>query len=54
VTGWVTSYQAIARGEVARVSDTVERVTGRKPQSFAEFLAATPASWAHLVTAQPT
>ena len=48
VTGWVTSYQAIARGEVSRISDTVERVTGRAPQSFADFLTANPTAWAHL------
>ena len=37
--GWVSSYQAIATGEVAAVSDTVEQVTGRAPQGFADFLA---------------
>ena len=26
--GWVTSYLAIAKGELARVTDTVERITG--------------------------
>ena len=54
VTGWVSSYQAIANGEVAQVSDAVEQVTGRAPQSLAEFLAARPESWAHLVRATPT
>lgn len=49
VAGWVSSYQAIANGEVAQVSDTVERVTGRAPQSFRDYLAANPSSWAHLV-----
>jgi NAD(P)H dehydrogenase (quinone) len=48
VTGWVSSYQAIANGEVAQVSDTVEQVAGRAPQGFAEFLAGNPATWAHL------
>lgn len=48
VTGWVTTYQAIANGEVATVSDTVRRVTGRSPQTFADFLTAEPTSWAHL------
>lgn len=49
VAGWVTSYQAIADGEVAQVSDTVERVTGRVPQSLSQFLAANPSTWRHLV-----
>jgi NAD(P)H dehydrogenase (quinone) len=50
VAGWVTSYQAIASGEVCQVSNTVERVTDRSPQSLGDFLAGNPASWAHLVS----
>jgi NAD(P)H dehydrogenase (quinone) len=42
VTGWVSSYQAIANGELATVSDAVERVTGRPAQSFAAWLAEHP------------
>ncbi len=38
ITGWVSSYAAIANGEVSQVSDTVERLTGRPPISFATFL----------------
>ncbi len=38
--GWVTSYRAIAVGDLELVSDTVERVTGRPAQSFEAFLAA--------------
>jgi uncharacterized protein YbjT (DUF2867 family) len=36
---WVSTYTAIARGEVDRVSDHVERLTGARPQSLAELLA---------------
>lgn len=50
VEGWVTSYQSIAAGEMARVSGDVERVIGRPPASFAEFLAGHPESFAHLGT----
>jgi NAD(P)H dehydrogenase (quinone) len=50
VSGWVSSYLAIAAGEVADVSDTVEQVTGRPPQSFADFLRTNPGSWAHLAS----
>ncbi|MDX6743330.1 SDR family oxidoreductase [Actinocorallia sp. A-T 12471] len=39
VEGWVTSYQAIATGEMSAVSPTVERATGRAPIGLARFLA---------------
>ncbi|HEY8450784.1 MAG: NAD(P)H-binding protein [Micromonosporaceae bacterium] len=48
VTGWVTSYAAIAAGELEVVSDAVAEVAGHPPMSFAEFLAANPDSVAHL------
>jgi uncharacterized protein YbjT (DUF2867 family) len=35
---WVSTYTAIARGEVATVSGDVERITGRRPLSLAELL----------------
>ena len=49
VEGWVTSYQSIGVGEMAEVSGDVERILGRPPISFAEFLSAHPESYAHLV-----
>ncbi|WP_116103638.1 SDR family oxidoreductase [Amycolatopsis thermalba] len=48
IDGWVGSYAAIATGEVAVTSHTVEHVTGRRPWTFAEFLAAERRAWAHL------
>lgn len=42
IEGWVTSYAGIAAGEFDAVSDTVERWTGRKPQSLREFLKKRP------------
>jgi NAD(P)H dehydrogenase (quinone) len=48
VEGWVTSYQSFAAGEMSVVSGDVERVIGRPPISFAEFLKANPESYAHL------
>jgi NAD(P)H dehydrogenase (quinone) len=48
VEGWVTSYESIGVGEMASVSDDVERVTGRAPRSFAEFLREHPESYAHI------
>jgi uncharacterized protein YbjT (DUF2867 family) len=38
IEGWVTSYAAIANGDLERVSDTVERVAGHAPISLAELL----------------
>jgi uncharacterized protein YbjT (DUF2867 family) len=40
VDGWVTSYLAIARGEVAKVSDHVQRLTGRPARSLDDVLRA--------------
>ena len=36
---WVSTYTAIAAGEVAAVSDDVERLTGRRPLKLREVLA---------------
>jgi uncharacterized protein YbjT (DUF2867 family) len=36
---WVSTYTAIAAGEMAEVTDDVLRLTGRRPTSLAEFLA---------------
>jgi NAD(P)H dehydrogenase (quinone) len=38
VTGWVTSYAAIATGELEVVADTVQAVTGRSPVSPRDYL----------------
>ncbi|WP_327146622.1 SDR family oxidoreductase [Nocardia sp. NBC_01327] len=38
VAGWVTSYEAIATGELAAVSDTVQAITGRLPITFDRYL----------------
>jgi NAD(P)H dehydrogenase (quinone) len=41
VAGWVTSYAAIASGELSEVSSAVEEITGRPPISLAGYLAQT-------------
>lgn len=46
--GWVSSYYAVATGETSVTSHTVERVTGVRPWTIAEFLHNEPDSWAHL------
>ncbi|MFF4246416.1 SDR family oxidoreductase [Streptomyces sp. NPDC001822] len=49
VAGWVTSYEAIAAGELDTVSDAVPRLTGRPAESLATYLRENPDSWRHLV-----
>lgn len=49
VAGWVTSYEAIAAGELAAVSDAVPTLTGHPAQNFAAFLAEHPDSYRHLL-----
>jgi uncharacterized protein YbjT (DUF2867 family) len=39
VAGWVTSYAAIASGELSDVSSAVEDITGHLPIGLAEYLA---------------
>jgi uncharacterized protein YbjT (DUF2867 family) len=48
IEGWVTSYLAIAAGELAHVSDVVPRLTGHPARTVAEHLRAHPEDWAHL------
>ncbi|MFI5958740.1 NmrA family NAD(P)-binding protein [Cryptosporangium sp. NPDC051539] len=48
VAGWVTSYQAIAEGELNAVTDTVPNLTGHPARTFAQYLDANPDSYAHL------
>ena len=38
VHAWVSTYTAIAQGELAAVTDTVERLTGRPPLTLRELL----------------
>jgi uncharacterized protein YbjT (DUF2867 family) len=48
IEGWVTSYLAIADGELATVSDVVPRLTGHPALTVAEHLRRHPEDWAHL------
>ena len=47
IEGWVTSYLAIAAGELATVTDVVPRLTGHPARTVAEHLRAHPEDWAH-------
>lgn len=48
IEGWVTSYLAIANGELSTVSDTVERLTGHPPVDVETLLRSSPGLWSHL------
>ncbi|QNE75015.1 NAD(P)H-binding protein [Streptomyces finlayi] len=49
VAGWVTSYEAIAAGEMDTVSDAVPTLTGHPAMSFATYLDENPESYRHLL-----
>jgi len=48
IEGWVSSYLAIAAGELSAVTDVVPRLTGHPARTVAEHLRAHPEDWAHL------
>jgi NAD(P)H dehydrogenase (quinone) len=48
IEGWVTSYLAIAAGEMAAVTDVVPRLTGHPARTVGEHLRAHPEDWANL------
>jgi uncharacterized protein YbjT (DUF2867 family) len=50
IEGWVTSYLAIAAGELSAVTDVVPRLTGHPAMTVAEHLRVHPEDWAHLRT----
>lgn len=52
IEGWISSYLAIAGGEMATVSDTVSKLAGREPQSLASYLRTHAESYQHLLTAR--
>ena len=49
VEGWVTSYVAMANGDLNVVSDAILELTGHAPATFAEFLSRHPESYRHLL-----
>jgi NAD(P)H dehydrogenase (quinone) len=49
VDGWVSTYVAIAKGELERVSEDVPQLTGHPATGFDEFLRKHPESYAHLL-----
>lgn len=49
IEGWVTSYLAMAAGELSTVTDVVPALTGHPARTIAEHLRAHPEDWAHLL-----
>jgi NAD(P)H dehydrogenase (quinone) len=49
IEGWVTTYTAIAAGDLEVVSDCVERFLDREPQRLGDWLRENPESYRHLV-----
>jgi NAD(P)H dehydrogenase (quinone) len=52
IEGWVSSYAAIARGEMATVTDAVTNLTGHEPQSLISYLRTHPETYQHLLVAR--
>jgi uncharacterized protein YbjT (DUF2867 family) len=50
VEGWVSTYTAIAAGEMEVVSATVGELTGQPPMGLTEFLGRYPESYRHLLS----
>ena len=48
VDGWVSTYTAIANGDLERVGGDLEALAGHPPMRLADFLAANPDSYRHL------
>lgn len=49
IEGWISSYLAIAAGEIARVSGDVRKLTGHEAQALEPFLLDNPDLWGHLI-----
>lgn len=49
IEGWITTYVAIAEGELEEVTSTVKDLTGHEPRRLEEFLEQHPESYEHLL-----
>jgi NAD(P)H dehydrogenase (quinone) len=50
IEGWITTYVAIAKGELAEPTSTVKDLTGHAPQLLEDFLEQHPESYEHLLS----
>jgi uncharacterized protein YbjT (DUF2867 family) len=53
VEAWVSTYLAIADGELDIQTESVKNLTGHEPESFETFVARHPESWAHVTRPAP-
>lgn len=53
VEAWVSTYLAIADGELDVATSTVEQLTGKPAEGFESFVMAHPESWAHVTRVAP-
>jgi uncharacterized protein YbjT (DUF2867 family) len=49
IDGWIGSYLMLETGEASVTSHTIEHLTGQRPMTLSQFLAAEPSSFAHLI-----
>jgi len=49
VDAWIGSYLMLDTGEGSVTSHSIENLTGQRPMTLSEFLAAEPSSFAHLI-----
>lgn len=52
LAGWVSTYVAIATGELSIVSHSVQALAGHAPQTLADYLRQHPESYQHIVAAR--
>jgi uncharacterized protein YbjT (DUF2867 family) len=50
---WISTYTAIANGEISLITDHIARVTGHPPHALRDFLHAHPESCHHLMQGNP-
>lgn len=53
VEAWVSTYLAIAEGELDIVTESTKNLTGHEPQTFEKFVVEHPESWAHVERPAP-
>jgi NAD(P)H dehydrogenase (quinone) len=51
IEGWISSYAAVAAGELDVVTESVRELTEHPPQALEPFLRANPGLWRHLIDA---
>lgn len=53
VESWVSTYLAIAEGELDVLTESAKLLTGHEPESFEKFIAQHPETWAHIERSAP-